>query len=101
MLHEPMLLPIFPKKRHLGPQNSSGSSELEKLLKIVSCIEIENIKELMVAFQMEYVGVHKYPRGSLGPQNGSGSSGPKNLLKIVSCVETEKMKEMMVWVQLE
>ena len=43
----------MPKKRRLGPQNGSGSSGPEKLLKIVSCIEIEKMKELMVWVQME------------------------------------------------
>ena len=39
--------PKFPKKCPLGPQNSSGSSGPEKLLKIVSCAtikETENAK---------------------------------------------------------
>ena len=31
----------FPKKRRLGPQNGSGSSGPEKLLKIVSCATIK------------------------------------------------------------
>ena len=33
--------PRFPKKRRLGPQNGSGSSGPEKLLKIVSCATIK------------------------------------------------------------
>ena len=36
-----MLLPVFPKKRRLGPQNGSGSSGPEKLVKIISCDETE------------------------------------------------------------
>ena len=43
----------MPKKRHLGPQNSSGSSGPEKLLKIVSCAETEKLKETMVGPQVE------------------------------------------------
>ena len=39
---------IMPKKRRLGPQNGSGSSRPEKLLKIVSCAETKKIKETMV-----------------------------------------------------
>ena len=34
----------FPKKRRLGPQNSSGSLRPEKLLKIVSCAETYKLK---------------------------------------------------------
>jgi hypothetical protein len=45
--------PCFPKKRRLGPQNSSGSSGPEKLLKIVNCAEIEKMKEAMVGVQVE------------------------------------------------
>ena len=51
-----MLLPIFPKKRHLGPENGSGSSGPEKLLKIVKCAtikETEKLKETMVGPQVE------------------------------------------------
>ena len=33
--------PWIPKKRRLGPQNGSGSSGPEKLLKIVSCATIK------------------------------------------------------------
>jgi len=33
--------PKFPKKRRLRPQNGSGSSGPEKLLKIVSCATIK------------------------------------------------------------
>ena len=43
----------FPKKRRLGSQNGSGSSGLEKLLKIVSCAETEKLKETMVGPQVE------------------------------------------------
>jgi hypothetical protein len=48
-----MLLPIFPKKRRLGPQNGSRSSGPEKLLKIVNCVETEKLKEEMVGVQVE------------------------------------------------
>ena len=44
------------KKRRLGPQNSSGSSGSEELLKIVNCAtikEIEKLKETMVWVQVE------------------------------------------------
>ena len=91
----------FPKKRRLGPQNSSGSSGPEKLLKIVSRAETYKLKELMVGFQMDMVSGHHYPPGSLRPQNGSGSAGPENLLKIVSHAESEKLQELMVRVQME
>ena len=44
-LHGPItwthVAPGFPKKRRLGPQNGSGSSGPEKLLKIVSCATIK------------------------------------------------------------
>ena len=43
----------IPKKRRLGPQNGSGSSGPEKLLKIVSCAETEKLKETMVGAQVE------------------------------------------------
>ena len=33
--------PKIPKKRRLGPQNGSGSSRPEKLLKIVNCATIK------------------------------------------------------------
>ena len=36
--------PHFPKKCRLGPQNGSGSSGPEKLLKIVSCAETYKLK---------------------------------------------------------
>ena len=39
--------------RSLSPQNGSGSARLENLLKIVSCVEAEKLKELMVRVQME------------------------------------------------
>jgi hypothetical protein len=44
------------KKCHLGPQNGSGSSGPEKLLKIVNCAtikETEKLKETMVWIQVE------------------------------------------------
>ena len=43
--------PSFPKKRHLLPQNGSGSLGPEKLLKIVNCAtikETEKLKETVV-----------------------------------------------------
>jgi hypothetical protein len=46
----------MPKKHHLGPQNSSGSSRPEKLLKIVNCAtvkETKKLKETMVWVQVE------------------------------------------------
>ena len=46
----------MPKKHRLGPQNNSGSSEPEKLLKIVNCAtikETEKLKETMVGVQVE------------------------------------------------
>ena len=43
----------FPKKHRLGPQNGSGSSGPKNLLKIVSCVESEKLKEPMVGVQME------------------------------------------------
>ena len=45
--------PDFPKKHHLGLENSSESSGLEKMLKIVSCAATKKMKELMVGVQME------------------------------------------------
>ena len=50
------VVPIFLKKRRLGPQNGFGSSRSEKLLKIVNCAtikEIEKPKETMVGPQVE------------------------------------------------
>ena len=47
---------LFPKKRHLGPQNRSGSLGPEKLPKIVNCATIEEtkkMKEKMVGVQVE------------------------------------------------
>jgi hypothetical protein len=47
---------FMPKKRHFGPQNGSGSSRPEKLLKIVNCAtikETEKPKETMVWVQAE------------------------------------------------
>ena len=43
----------IPKKRRLGPQNGSGNSGPEKLLKIVSYAETEKLKETMVGAQVE------------------------------------------------
>ena len=43
----------MPKKHRLGPQNGSGSSGPEKLLKIVICVETEKLKETMVGPQVE------------------------------------------------
>jgi hypothetical protein len=46
----------MPKKCRLGPQNNSGSSRPEELLKIVNCAiikETEKMKETMVWFQVE------------------------------------------------
>ena len=93
--------PSFPIKRRLGPQNGSGSSRPEKMLKIVGRAETYKLKELMVGVQMDSVGGHQYPPGSLSPKNGSGCAGPENLLKIVSCDEAEKLKELMLQVQME
>ena len=48
--------PNFPQKRRLGPQNGSGSSGPEKLLKIVHCAiikETEKLKETMVGTPVE------------------------------------------------
>ena len=46
----------MPKKCHLGPQNSYGSSGPEELLKIVNCAtikETKKLKETMVWVQVE------------------------------------------------
>ena len=43
----------FPKKHRLGPQNGSKSLGPEKLLKIVSCVETEKLKEIMVGPRVE------------------------------------------------
>ena len=46
----------FPKKCRLGPQNGSGSSGLEKLLKIVNFViikETAKLKEKMVGPRVE------------------------------------------------
>ena len=59
--------PGFPKKRRLGPQNGSGSSGPEKLLKVVSCAtikETENAEKTMVGVQVDLAGGHQYPPGS-------------------------------------
>jgi hypothetical protein len=50
MIH---VAPHFPKKHRLRPQNGSGSSGPEKLLKIVNCAETEKLKEAMVGVQVE------------------------------------------------
>ena len=55
----------MPKKRRLGPQNGSGSSGPEKLLKIVSYAETEKLKETMVGAQVEFADGHQYPPGSV------------------------------------
>ena len=56
-----------PKKRSLGPQNGSGSSRPEKLVKIVKYAETEKLKKKMVGSQVEYASDHQYPAGSLPP----------------------------------
>jgi hypothetical protein len=43
----------MPKKRHLGPQNSSESPRPKKLLKIVNYAETKKLKEEMVGVQVE------------------------------------------------
>jgi hypothetical protein len=43
----------YPKKCHLGPQNSSKSLGPEKLLKIVNCAKTKKLKEAMVGVQVE------------------------------------------------
>ena len=48
-----MLLPVFPKKLRLGPQNDFGSSGPEKFLKTVIFAETEKLKETMVGPQVE------------------------------------------------
>jgi hypothetical protein len=50
MIH---VAPCFPKKCRLRPQNDSGSSGPEKLLKIVNCAETEKLKEAMVGAHVE------------------------------------------------
>jgi hypothetical protein len=47
-----MFLPVSPKKRPLGPQNDSGSSGPEKLLKIVN---YQNFQKTVLS-QLEEVG---------------------------------------------
>ena len=57
----------FSKKCSLGPQNGSGSSGPEKLLKIVNCAiikETEKMKETMVGVQVDLASGHQYPPGS-------------------------------------
>ena len=48
------------KKRCLGPQNVSGSSEPEKLLKIVN---YQNCQKVVLS-QLQKVGGNQYPPGS-------------------------------------
>ena len=43
----------MPKKRRLGPQNGSKNSGPKKLLKVVSCVKTEKLKETMVGPQVE------------------------------------------------
>jgi hypothetical protein len=50
MIH---VAPRFPKKHRLRPQNGSGSSGPEKLLKIVNCVETKKLKKEMVGVQVE------------------------------------------------
>jgi hypothetical protein len=57
------LTATYPKKRRLGPQNGSGSSGPEKLLKIVN---YQNCQKVVLS-QLEKVGGHRYPPGSIGP----------------------------------
>ena len=64
----------FPKKRHLGPQNGSGSLGPEKLLKIVNYAiikETEKLKEKMVGVQVEFASGHQYPPRSTSPNNNA------------------------------
>jgi hypothetical protein len=55
------LIATYPKKRRLGPQNGSGSSGPEKLLKIVN---YQNCQKVVLS-QLEKVGGHRYPPGSV------------------------------------
>ena len=89
----------MPKKHRIGPQNDSGSSGPEKMLKIVNCViikETEKNERNNGGVQVEYVdGEHR-----LGPQNGSRSSGPEKMLKIVNCAiikKTEKSERNNGW----
>ena len=55
LVHGSILLPVFPKKSCLGPQNGSGSLGPEKLRKIVNCAtikETEKLKETVVGVQV-------------------------------------------------
>jgi hypothetical protein len=45
--------PLSPKKCRLRPQNGSGGSGPEKLLKIGNCVETKKMKEEMVGVQVE------------------------------------------------
>ena len=55
------MIKTYPKKRHLGPQNGSGSSGPEKLLKIVN---YQNCQKAVLS-QLEKVGGNRYPPGSM------------------------------------
>jgi hypothetical protein len=60
----------MPKKFHLGPQNSSGSSRPEKLPKIVKCAtikETEKIERNNGGAPSGIGGGHQYPPGSFLP----------------------------------
>ena len=62
--------PSFTTKCRLGPQNGSGSSRPEKLLKIVNgatITETKKLKWIVVGVQMGQVGGHQYPPGSFLP----------------------------------
>ena len=56
--------------RSLSPQNGSRCTGLENLQKILSCAEVEKLKELMLRVQMEYMGHHRYPPQSFLPVGG-------------------------------
>ena len=60
----------MPKKRRLGPQNGSGSSGPEKLLKIISCAtikETENAERNNGGGLVDLAGGHQYQPGSFLP----------------------------------
>ena len=79
--------PMFPKKRRLGPQNSSESSGPEKLLKIVNCATIkktQKLKDTVVGVQVGQVGGHQHPpRSFLPPQEAMVPLGSN----VLHCVE--------------
>jgi hypothetical protein len=52
-----ILLPVFPKKHRLGPQNGSGSETMLKIVNYQNC-------QKTVLSQLEKVGGHRYPAGS-------------------------------------